>query len=698
MLIIDPGSLPPKLHREGVSMVMIPNPALPIHASADERSSLAMSSPGRKRGSIHLPISAGAFVALICVAILVLSGWREWSAREAELKNAEVDVANLSESLTQHADDTFELADNVLTGLVHRLGIDGTGPEAIARLRTVIDLRKPSLGRIGGLFIYDETGNWLATSEAISLKGLNNSDRDYFRHHAQSDDHRVLIGRPVKSRSGGQWIITVSRRFDHPDGRFAGVALATVDVAYFSQFFKKFNIGQNGAVALLSTDGIVLARYPDDGSYVGRDLSSTPLFNDRSSYPATAAFHFKSPLDGVRRLSVYKVSDHFPVMIVATKAQDEVLAAWRRDAAVRMMFVIALLLVISVIGFFFVRQLHARQRLAAELQAKEAVFRLLAEESSDMVTRIGMDERIHYISPSSARVVGWRPELLMGTSALAGVNAEDLLRVEQMVAALKRGEAEDARIVYRSRHRQKKEIWIESTMRVTKDFGTGEINGVVAISRDMTEHKSLEQKLAALATMDGLTGIANRRHFDERLENEWARAGREATTLSLLLIDVDHFKKFNDEYGHLAGDACLQAVAKILAEQARRPADVVARFGGEEFVLLLPNTDATGCQQIGEAIRQSLAQLGIVHALNFPSKQLTVSIGGTTTSCGGAQASCLSLVEAADCALYSAKKDGRDRLVMSGPAIGWAAGTCRRELEIQGSQTSPEVIGRDCRG
>jgi diguanylate cyclase (GGDEF)-like protein/PAS domain S-box-containing protein len=391
-------------------------------------------------------------------------------------------------------------------------------------------------------------------------------------------------------------------------------------------------------------------------------------------------------------LSVYKVSDHFPVMIVATKAQDEVLAAWRRDAAARMMFVIALLLVISVIGFFFVRELHARQRLAAELQAKEAVFRLLAEESSDMVTRIGTDERIHYISPSSARVVGWRPEQLMGTSALAGVNAEDLPRVEQMVAALKRGEAEDARIVYRSRHRQKKEVWIESTMRVTKDSGTGEINGVVAISRDMTEHKSLEQKLAALATMDGLTGIANRRHFDERLEHEWARAGREGTTLSLLLIDVDHFKKFNDEYGHLAGDACLQAVANILAEQARRPADVVARFGGEEFVLLLPNTDATGCQQIGEAIRQSLAQLGIVHPLNFPSKQLTVSIGGTTTSCAGAQASCLSLVEAADCALYSAKKDGRDQLVMSGPAIGWAAGTCRPELEIQGSQTSLKVM------
>src|ERR1700682_411275 len=335
---MDPDSLPPKLHREGVSMVMIPNPALPIHASADERSSLAMSSSGRRRGSIHLPVSAGVFVALICVAIFVLSGWREWSSREAELKNAEVDMANLSESLTQHADDTFELADNGLTGLFHRLGIDGTGPEAIARLQTFIDLRKPSLGRIRGLFVYDETGNWLATSEAVSLKGLNNSGRDYFRHHAQSDDHRTLIGRPVKSRSGGQWIITASRRFNHPDGRFAGIALATVDVAYFAQVFKNFNIGQYGAVTLMSTDGIVLARNPDDGSYVGRDLSNTPLFNDRGRYPATAAFYFKSPLDGIQRLSFYKVSDHFPVMIVATKAQDEVLAPWRKAVAIRMQF------------------------------------------------------------------------------------------------------------------------------------------------------------------------------------------------------------------------------------------------------------------------------------------------------------------------------------------------------------------------
>ena len=132
----------------------------------------------RALGQTHLPLWAAGFVALACVAILALSGWREWSARDAELKNAEIDMANLAESLAQHADDTFELVDNVLTGVVNRLEVDGTGPDAIARLQTFIDLRKLSLGRIRGLFVYDETGKWLATTADVYLRGLNNSDRD----------------------------------------------------------------------------------------------------------------------------------------------------------------------------------------------------------------------------------------------------------------------------------------------------------------------------------------------------------------------------------------------------------------------------------------------------------------------------------------------------------------------------------------
>jgi diguanylate cyclase (GGDEF)-like protein/PAS domain S-box-containing protein len=348
------------------------------------------------------------------------------------------------------------------------------------------------------------------------------------------------------------------------------------------------------------------------------------------------------------------------------------LARWREGAIVRTAVVLALTSFIGVIGLYLVRQLFERQRMAAILIAKEADFRLLAEESSDMVTRIGFDERILYASPSSTRVLGWEPAQLVGTPALAGINSEDLPRVEQTVASLKRGEVEEAKIIYRARHREKAEIWIETALRVTRGPDTGLIDGVVAISRDMTEHKDLEDKLAALAASDGLTGLANRRCFDDRLEQEWARAAREGVPLSVLMIDIDHFKKFNDRYGHQAGDSCLRAVAAVLAAQARRPAELAARYGGEEFALLLPNTDAEGCEQVGIRVREALHEIQIPHASNPPSELVTASFGGASAwPNSGVITDRASLVEAADRALYSAKNIGRDCLVMSGQVIKW---------------------------
>lgn len=309
--------------------------------------------PGRRAlGQTHLPLWAAGFVALACVAILALSGWREWSSRQIDLKNAEVDMANLARSLTQHADDTFELADTILIGLVNRLETDGTDPAAIAKIQTILQLRKSTQKRIRGIFIYDETGRWLATTEQVDFTRLNNSDRDYFQRHRASPDRATLIGRPVKSRSGGQWIITASRRFNHPDGSFAGVALTTVDAAYFSQFYEQFDIGPNGAVSLLSADGIILARSRDDGTFVGRDMSNSPLFRNFLDRPAASVYYFKSPLDGRQRLSFYQLSSRYPLVVLATKAKDDVLESWRYEALTRMAFVLGLTGLIAVTGFY----------------------------------------------------------------------------------------------------------------------------------------------------------------------------------------------------------------------------------------------------------------------------------------------------------------------------------------------------------
>jgi diguanylate cyclase (GGDEF)-like protein/PAS domain S-box-containing protein len=625
-----------------------------------------MNAAAHKTGSTRLPLWAAAFVALICVAILGMSGWREWSSRQATLEAAEVEMSNLARSMTQHAEDTVDLLDASILGVVVRLETDGTGSESLSKLEKILVARKAGLKRIRDLAIFDETGIRIATTGPA---GPNVSNRDYFRHHLQSPVPDAFIGPPVRSRTTGDWMTTVSRRFNHPDGSFAGVVLASVSADYFSQFYRQFKVGDHSTVTLLNADGIVLARSPDNGTYVGRDLSNRDLFQDPSLRSPSGAYYFKSSLDGMPRVSFYRRSDRFPLVILATVQQEEVLARWREAAISRMAFVLGLVMLIAVIGFHLVRQLLQGQRMAAALAAQEANFRVLAEGSSDMVTRIGLDERLHYASPSSVRVVGWRPDQLVGTPALAGVNPEDLPAVEEILATLKRGEVEETRFTYRTRHREKSEIWVETTLRVTRD-ADDEIDGVVAILRDVTQQKDQEGRLEALAIEDGLTGLANRRRFDERLLEEWGRAYREKTSLSLLLIDVDQFKTYNDEYGHPAGDACLRAVARILAAEAHRTSDLAARYGGEEFALLLPNTDAAGCARIGEKIRRALRAAEMPHAPNLPSRRVTVSLGGAICRPGNERsAGHASLIEAADRALYAAKDGGRDRLVMSGQVV-----------------------------
>lgn len=627
----------------------------------------------RELGKTRLPLWAAGFVVLICVAILGLSAWREWEARNADLRNAEIDVTNLAHSLIQHADDTFELVDTILVGLVHRLEIDGTGPDTIAKLQAYLPTRKSS-DRIRGIFVYDATGQWLATTERLDFSKLNNSDRAYFQRHRESPEAGTLIGPPVKSKAGGQWIITASRRINDSDGGFAGVALLTIDVSYFVKFYERFDIGPDGSASLLNNSGIMLARSPDETSaFVGRDLSNAPLFREWERRPAAAVYYFKSPLDGVQRLSYYQRSSRYPLMVLASKSQDDVLAPWRRAATIRTIFVLGLVVLIALIGFYLVRQLWQRQRMAQALVAKEAHFRLLAEQSSDMVSRIGLDNRLLYVSPSCVRIIGWSPEELLGTSAVAGIHPEDMERVEHAIAALKNGEAEEARFVYRQRHRDKSEIWAEAALHVTRASDSGAIDGVVAVVRDMTAQKDLQDKLASLATTDGLTGLANRRAFDERLLEEWARARRDGTQLSLLLIDVDHFKKFNDHYGHLAGDGCLRALGRILLAHAKRPADLAARYGGEEFAVLLPNTGPDGCAEVGEGIRTALHELAMLHAQNPPSRLVTASVGAATSLPSQTTTDCSMLVAAADRALYAAKDSGRDRLVMSGQVVSWPA-------------------------
>lgn len=184
---------------------------------------------------------------------------------------------------------------------------------------------------------------------------------------------------------------------------------------------------------------------------------------------------------------------------------------------------------------------------------------------------------------------------------------------------------------------------------------------IVLFRREMRVRGIYEKQIEAQAQTDGLTGIANRRTFDEALEREWQSARREGKPLSLLFLDADRFKRYNDRYGHQEGDELLKMLALALKKKARRPRDLAARYGGEEFVVLLPHTSQQRALAVAETIRRAIAQLGVPHEDN-EGGIVTVSIGVATAIPGAAEPPAR-LVEAADAAVYQAKEAGRNRVV-----------------------------------
>jgi diguanylate cyclase (GGDEF)-like protein len=172
------------------------------------------------------------------------------------------------------------------------------------------------------------------------------------------------------------------------------------------------------------------------------------------------------------------------------------------------------------------------------------------------------------------------------------------------------------------------------------------------------------RKLHLISSLDSLTGVANRRYLDEHLEKEWKRAVREGTQLSAIMIDIDFFKAFNDTYGHQAGDDCLREVARCLQSLKRRPADLLGRYGGEEFIVLLPETGLIGAAAVAEGMCAKVAGLGIRHEKSAIGDHLTISLGVATVSPDLEKTSKMLITEA-DKALYRAKQGGRNRVELA---------------------------------
>ncbi|MEC5398685.1 sensor domain-containing diguanylate cyclase [Uliginosibacterium sp. H1] len=272
-----------------------------------------------------------------------------------------------------------------------------------------------------------------------------------------------------------------------------------------------------------------------------------------------------------------------------------------------------------------------------------------------------------YIGPQIEPLLGWTAESWVSAQDWAArIHEEDRERVVNFcIGQSKQGVDHEAD--YRALTADGRYVWIRDVVHVLRNEA-GETEALVGFMFDISERKKTEEALVALqrrleeySFKDGLTGVANRRMFDTVLAREWSQAQRSQQALSLILLDIDFFKQYNDHYGHVQGDECLKQVATALAGAAVRPRDFLARFGGEEFVFVLPETDETGARMIAERCRTLVQQQQIVHARSTVGPFLTISLGVGTVVPEQAERA-VDFVARVDQWLYRAKQGGRDRI------------------------------------
>ena len=614
----------------------------------------------RHRVSLHTGIIAA--VLGVCLLLLGLDGWSTWQAGKAAITADKIETANLARSLAQHAHDTIHVADVMLSGLRERVELDAPSPERTDRLEHLIAMRLDDAPALNGLAVFDAAGAKIAGEHNGPDGAFTVADRAYFEYHRTHTDRGVQIGDAIRSRADGQWSITVSRRVDDAQGRFAGVVRARVSVAFLRDFYRRLAIGPRGLISLVSTRGIVIALSDADEVKTGVDVSAGPVFRRITAGQSSGSFRYISPIDGVDRLGSFRTIDDYPLYIVVGHALDDVLAGWRANARLHLAVSLLVSLGLALAGRRFADQVGTRQQA-------ERRYRLLADNSSDAIVCIGLDGSRCYASPAFTSLTGWSVEESVAVPSIDIIHPDDREDYTRVMGRLL-SSVDQVTWSFRYICKDGSLLWAEARARLLQ--GVDGETQIICNVRDITERRAtdahvamLNRKLAEQANTDGLTGLANRRRFDETLDQEWRRAARDETPIALLMIDVDRFKLYNDRFGHQRGDECLRVVAAAMAQVARRPADLTARYGGEEFVLLLPGIDEAGATATAARVVAAIRAVGVEHPDNQPRGIVTASIGAASVlpRQGCAESSTTALIKLADTALYEAKRTGRDRVV-----------------------------------
>lgn len=568
-------------------------------------------------------------------------------------------VLNLSVGVSADVSQLVASANTRLDNITSWVELFGVG----SSLQALMDQnQRADPEQLGPFVLLGEYGHVQASNSGMFRRGAVATDLKYLVGR-----HGLSFGTPMQMGTD-HWLPMV-RSIAQADGHDREL-IVMLRISAIEHQIAVRRLRSDILVILFETDGSRIVRLPAlpqgiDPAMVAR-LPASML----DGKPISTSISV-SPVDHVKRLGVAMRVGSLPFGVAVAVPLSTLVHIWWPQVLSVLALVLLRLSLMLLLYLALASELYRRQK--AESRAEEmmqearrfaAQYQLLADYSSDVILQIGFDSVCRYVSPAVEELLGWTSEDLVGRSAGSIIHPDDieLLREEEQFLRLHCG---PIRSLFRARHADGHYLWFEASMQVVNNGG--EPDSFVANMRDVSDRVETELRLtqaasemARLATTDQLTGLANRRRFSQEMQREWQRAVREQLPLSVLLLDVDFFKAYNDTYGHQGGDEALKSVAVTVGGALQRSADIAARWGGEEFVVLLPDTDLLGAIAVAEYIRASVESLKIAHS-GSNIGILTVSIGVATAYPSRNQAP-EPLIAEADTNLYGAKHKGRNRV------------------------------------
>lgn len=574
--------------------------------------------------------------------------------REATVQSVFKVEANMAKAFETLVTDRMDDADSVLRVMQRTFEKHGGIPAETRELMKEIGFTH----FISQAAILDTRGEFIFSFNPIP-PGINLADRPQFLAHVHRDSGDYFIGSVVKGRISGKSSFHMSRRINKPEGSFGGVASVAIDTAYFSEAFKRLTLEKMQFV-LIGRDGIVRAADAESETLLGKNLKDGTVFQALRERPRFGEYRNRIESKGVPCFVSYRAVGNYPLIVVVSVSEELAMARFydRRSSYFSMAVFISLVL-LGMTALHY-RTLRRQDRLSRKvLEEKERAENYL-EMAGALIIATDLSGRVTLINRRGQEVLGYTEEELLGKDWF-----ETVLQPERR-EAVKRQYQE----LIRGELGFKADLFDTEVLTSDGDYRTiswtntlvhdlqGDVSGVLSSGVDVTQRRELEQELKRLAHTDSLTGVSTRRSFLEAGRREFDLARRYHKPLSLLLMDVDHFKTVNDTYGHAAGDLVLMRLADACRVNLRS-VDLLGRFGGEEFVCLLPETHGDQALVVAERLRQALA--GQVVEADTGDIRFTVSIG--VAEAKGDDASLEEMLRVADAAMYVAKKTGRNRVV-----------------------------------